>query len=117
MTTSAEFVDRAFTSAADSALFYVGTSDEKMESSLDHVRQNLEADLASPFGPDIAASIAREFVKAVAGRRREIDGVRLEVERIEKIASPNQPLSRPSSRLSRRRDDPRMGRWRLTVRY
>jgi hypothetical protein len=41
---------------------------------LNNVRANVEIGLSETFGPDVAAAMAQTFVKAVVGRRREIDG-------------------------------------------
>jgi hypothetical protein len=68
-----EFIDRCVSAAADLALFYAGTPDEAMMVSLHQVRSNVEAGLAEPFGPDVAAQMAEAFVAAVIGRKREID--------------------------------------------
>jgi hypothetical protein len=73
MTTQSEFVERSVAAAADLALLFVGVPDQEMTQELHRVRSNLEVELAGPFGPDVAASIAQEFVKAVVGRRQEID--------------------------------------------
>jgi hypothetical protein len=82
MNAQSEFVERSVTAAADLALFYVGIPDDAMTQSLDEVRSNLTASLAEPFGPDIATAIAREFVKAVASRRREIEEVSVAPSRV-----------------------------------
>ena len=44
-----------------------------MLAALHQTRANLEAELAKPFGPDIAAQMAEAFVAAVVGRKREIE--------------------------------------------
>jgi hypothetical protein len=71
--TPERFVSRYVAAAADLALFFVGEPEEKMLATLHQTRTNLEAKLAEPFGPDMAAQIAAAFVKAVIGRKREID--------------------------------------------
>ena len=75
MTTPSEFTERAVKSAADLALFFVGVPEEAMKRSLLEAQSNLEAQLAEPFGPEIARDMAKAFVTAVAGRRREIEEV------------------------------------------
>jgi K+-sensing histidine kinase KdpD len=59
--------------AADLALLFVGTSEERMLQSLQQTRQNLTADLAEPFGAEIAALVAEAFVTAVARQKAEIE--------------------------------------------
>ena len=75
MITPEEFTQRSVQSAADLALFFVGASDQAIKESLLELQSTLEAQLAEPFGPEIGAAMAREFVAAVAGRRREIEEV------------------------------------------
>jgi hypothetical protein len=72
--TPEEFTHRSVTAAADLALFFAGMPDEIMAAALQGIRANMEANLADEFGSDAAESFAKEFVKAVAGHRREIDG-------------------------------------------
>ncbi len=57
----------------DLALFFVGEPEEKMLATLQQTRANLQAQLAQQFGPDIAAQIAAAFVKALIGRKAEIE--------------------------------------------
>jgi hypothetical protein len=73
MDTPAEFVTRCVDAAADLALLFVGEPEEKMLATLQQTRANLEAELSESFGPDMAAAVAQAFVKAVIGRRREIE--------------------------------------------
>jgi len=60
MIDQAEFVQRCVAAANDLALLYAGeSSEEKMLAALLHqTRANLEAKLAEPFGPDVAAQMA-----------------------------------------------------------
>jgi hypothetical protein len=71
--TPERFVSSCVSSAADLALFFVGEPDEKVRSALLQTRANLQVQLAEQFDPDIAAQIAEAFVKAVAGRKAEIE--------------------------------------------
>jgi hypothetical protein len=75
MTTPSEFTERSVAAVADLGLFFVGASDQAIKESLLELQSTLEAQLAEPFGPEIARDMAREFVSAVAGRRREIEEV------------------------------------------
>jgi hypothetical protein len=68
-----QFIDRCAAAAADLALFFVGEPKEKMMQALHQTRANLEAELAEPFGPDVAAQMAEAFVAAVIARKREIE--------------------------------------------
>jgi hypothetical protein len=74
MTTDQEFVERTTAAAADLGLAFVGTPEGKMQSALNRVRSNLEAQLKEPFGADLAAAMAQAFVTAVAGHKAEIEG-------------------------------------------
>src|SRR5258706_11916820 len=67
------FVSSFVAAAADLALLFVGEPEEKMLATLHQTRANLETQLAEQFGPDIFAQIAAAFVKAVIGRKAEID--------------------------------------------
>jgi hypothetical protein len=69
-----EFTQRSVTAAADLGLFFAGMPDQIMAAALQGIRANLEANLADEFGADAAESFAKEFVKAVTGHRKEIDG-------------------------------------------
>jgi hypothetical protein len=73
MIDQAEFVQRCVAAADELALLYAGEPEEKMLAALHQVRANLEAKLAEPFGPDVAAGMAEAFVAAVIAREREIE--------------------------------------------
>jgi hypothetical protein len=72
--TPEEFTKRSVAAVADLGLFFAGMPDEIMAAALQGIRANLEANLADEFGIDAAGSFAKEFLHAVAGHRREIDG-------------------------------------------
>jgi hypothetical protein len=74
MMTPKEFTQRSVTAAADLGLFFAGMPDEIMAAAMQGIRANLEANLADDFGVEAAASFAKEFVKAAAGHRNQIDG-------------------------------------------
>jgi len=69
-----EFAQRSVTAAADFGLFFAGMPDEIMAAALQGIRAKLQANQADEFGADAAALFAKEFVKAAAGHRNEIDG-------------------------------------------
>lgn len=72
---SAQLVERMTASVADMALFYVGVADNIVVSALTTMRANLTESLRKPFAPHVARDLAEAFVKAIAGRRHEIEAM------------------------------------------
>ena len=70
-----EFINRLRDEAANLALFFLNEPEEKMLSSLEQTRSNLEAEIATILGAELAAAIAEAFVGAVAGHRREMESM------------------------------------------
>jgi hypothetical protein len=70
-----EFADRATAAAADLSLFFAGMPDDKITSTLKKMRTNLANSLAKPFAPAVASQMADAFVRAIAYRRHEIEGL------------------------------------------
>lgn len=67
------FIAQCADAVADLALFFAGAPEDQMMIALEDVRSNLAEQWAEPFGPEVAAVLAQDFVAAVAGRRREIE--------------------------------------------
>ena len=61
--------------AASLALFFLNEPEEKMLAALERTRNNLEAEIATILGAELAAAIAEAFVGAVAGHRRELESM------------------------------------------
>jgi hypothetical protein len=60
--------------AASLALFFLNEPEE-MLAALERTRNNLEAEIATILGAELAAAIAEAFVGAVAGHRRELESM------------------------------------------
>jgi hypothetical protein len=54
-------------------LFFTGEPEEKMMAALEQTRRNLEAEIATILGAEMAAVIATAFVGAVIDQRRELE--------------------------------------------
>jgi hypothetical protein len=67
------FVSRLRDEAANLALFFAGEPEEKMLAALEQTRRNLEAEITTLLGAEMAGQIAEAFVVAVVGQRREIE--------------------------------------------
>ena len=77
MTTPVEFAERCAAAAADLALALAHEPDDRVATSLEQMRANLEAKLSKVFANADAVTVAKMFVAAVVARRREIEkGIR-----------------------------------------
>jgi hypothetical protein len=70
-----QLIGRLRDEAASLALFFLNEPEEKMLAALERTRNNLEAEIATILGAELAAAIAEAFVGAVAGHRRELESM------------------------------------------
>jgi hypothetical protein len=68
-----KFVIRLRDEATELALFFVGEPRERMLAALEQTRRNLQAEIATILGAEMAAVIAKAFVGAVIDQRRELE--------------------------------------------
>jgi hypothetical protein len=69
-----QLIGRLRDEAASLALFFLNEPEE-MLAALERTRNNLEAEIATILGAELAAAIAEAFVGAVAGHRRELESM------------------------------------------
>ena len=70
-----QLIGRLRDEAASLALFFLNEPEGKMLAALERTRNNLEAEIATILGAELAAAIAEAFVGAVAGHRRELESM------------------------------------------
>jgi hypothetical protein len=70
-----QLIGRLRDEAASLALFFLNEPEGKMLAALERTRNNLEAEIGTILGAELAAPIAEAFVGAVAGHRRELESM------------------------------------------
>jgi hypothetical protein len=65
-------IQECLTAADRLALFFVSAPEEEMQDAMPRLQAYMQSGITERFGAELAAIIARELVKAVAARRREI---------------------------------------------